>query len=51
MGLFGEIVHISTGSEKAEGTAADLDDSGRLLVRLDSGIVRAFEVGEVTLLR
>ena len=51
MALFGEVVHIRAGSEEFEGTAADLDEQGRLLVRLDSGIVRAFEAGEVTLLR
>ncbi|MDP3702894.1 MAG: biotin--[acetyl-CoA-carboxylase] ligase, partial [Candidatus Omnitrophota bacterium] len=51
MGLFGEIVHIRAGSEEFEGTATDLDESGRLLVRLDSGILKPFDVGEVTLLR
>ena len=51
MGLFGQPVHISAGSEHFEGTASDLDEAGRLLVRLDSGIVRAFEMGEVSLLR
>lgn len=51
LALFGEVIHIRAGSEAFEGTAADLDDQGRLLVRLDSGIVRAFEVGEVSLLR
>ena len=51
MALFGQPVHITAGSEHLEGTAADLDESGRLLVRLDSGLLRAFEVGEVTLLR
>lgn len=51
MGLFGEVVHIRAGSGEFEGTATDLDESGRLLVRLDSGVVRAFDVGEVTLLK
>ncbi len=51
LGLFGEVVHIAAGSSRFEGTATDLDEAGRLLVRLDSGIVRPFEVGEVTLLR
>ena len=51
LGFFGHPVHITTGATQFEGTAADLDDAGRLLVRLDSGIVRTFEVGEVTLLR
>jgi BirA family biotin operon repressor/biotin-[acetyl-CoA-carboxylase] ligase len=51
VGLFGQPVTITAGSRQFEGTASDLDDAGRLLVRLDSGLVRAFEVGEVTLLR
>ena len=51
MGHFGQPVHINAGSSRFEGTATDLDESGRLLVRLDSGLVRAFEMGEVTLLR
>jgi BirA family biotin operon repressor/biotin-[acetyl-CoA-carboxylase] ligase len=49
--LFGQPVHLTAGTEWFEGTASDLDDSGRLLVRLDSGLMRACEVGEVTLLR
>ena len=51
MGHFGQPVHITAGSRRFEGTASDLDETGRLLVRLDSGVIRAFEVGEVTLLR
>ncbi len=51
MALFGEIVHITAGNERFEGTASDLDEAGRLIVRLDSGMMRAFEMGEVTLLR
>ena len=51
MGHFGQPVQISTGTQTFEGTASDLDESGRLLVRLDSGVLRAFDVGEVTLLR
>ena len=51
IGLFGHPVHISAGSSRFEGTASDLDEGGRLLVRLDSGIMRAFEMGEVALLR
>jgi len=50
MALFGEVVHIRAGSERFEGTATDLDEQGRLLVRLDSGMIRAFDVGEVALL-
>ena len=51
MGHFGQPVHITAGSHRFEGTASDLDECGRLLVRLDSGLIRPFEVGEVTLLR
>lgn len=51
MGHFGQPVHITVGSSRVEGTASDVDESGRLLVRLDSGIMRTFEMGEVTLLR
>jgi len=51
MALLGEVVHLTAGSTEFEGTAADLDEAGRLLVRLDSCLVRAFEMGEVTLLR
>ena len=50
MGHFGQPVHISAGTDRFEGTASDLDESGRLLVRLDSGIMRQFDMGEVTLL-
>ncbi|TSC57715.1 MAG: hypothetical protein Greene041679_259, partial [Parcubacteria group bacterium Greene0416_79] len=50
-GLFGEPIQLSTASEKLRGVAADLDEQGRLLVRLDAGPVRPFEMGEVTLLR
>ncbi len=51
MALFGEVVHITAGNERFEGTASDLDEAGRLIVRLDSGLMRAFDMGEVTLLR
>ena len=51
IGLFGRPVSITAGSSRFEGTAADLDESGRLLVRLDAGLLRPFEMGEVTLLR
>jgi len=51
IGMFGQLVHLITARETFDGQALDLDDSGRLLVRLDSGIVRAFEAGEVTLFR
>ncbi len=51
MGHFGQPVHISAGSQQFEGTASDVDENGRLMVRLDSGLIRTFDVGEVTLLR
>jgi BirA family biotin operon repressor/biotin-[acetyl-CoA-carboxylase] ligase len=50
-GWVGRIVQITTPRDAFQGQAVDLDDGGRLLVRLDSGIVRAVEMGEVTLLR
>lgn len=50
MSHLGGLVRLKTGSSsQAEGQATDLDESGRLLVRLDSGITRAFDAGEVTL--
>mgnify|MGYP001589956420 CR=1 FL=1 len=51
IGLFGHPIQLTAGSEQLQGTAQDLDEQGRLVVRLDSGILRAFEAGEVTLLR
>ena len=51
MGHFGQPVQVTMGAQRIEGIAHDLDESGRLLVRLDAGLLRAFEMGEVTLLR
>ena len=51
IGLFGHPVHLTAGSTEFEGTATDLDEQGRLVVRLDSGIQKAFEMGEVTRLQ
>lgn len=51
IGLFGHPVHLTAGNQRLEGTAQDLDEQGRLVVRLDSGVLRAFDVGEVALLR
>ncbi len=51
MSFFGHPVQISAGSISFQGIASDLDETGRLLIRLDTGFVRPFEVGEVTLLR
>lgn len=49
--VFGNIVRITAGTDAFQGQAQDVDDHGRFLVRLDSGILRAVDVGEVTLLR
>jgi BirA family biotin operon repressor/biotin-[acetyl-CoA-carboxylase] ligase len=51
MGLFGRPVQIDAGSAQFQGTANDVDEAGRLVVRLDSGMLRSFDAGEVTLLR
>jgi len=51
MGLFGRPVQIAAGSVRFQGTANDVDETGRLVVRLDSGVLRSFEAGDVTLLR
>ena len=47
----GGIIRLTVGDSQLEGQATDVDEEGRLLVRLESGLVRTFEVGEVTLLR
>lgn len=51
LGFLGQPVHIVTGASRFEGTVRGLDESGKLLVRLDSGILKVFGMGEVTLLR
>lgn len=51
MGLFGCFVHVRAGTNHFEGTAVDLDEAGRLVIRLDFGLHRALAVGEVTFLR
>lgn len=48
---FGQPIHVTVGKRRFEGTATDLDEQGRLVARLDSGFLRAFDMGEVTLLR
>ena len=50
-GWFGRLIHITTPSDSFQGQAVNLDEAGRLLVRLDSGVVRAVDMGDVTLLR
>ncbi|MBI1992104.1 MAG: biotin--[acetyl-CoA-carboxylase] ligase [Candidatus Omnitrophica bacterium] len=47
----GGLVRLTTGDSEVEGQAMDVDDLGRLLVRLESGVTRVFEAGEVSLLR
>jgi BirA family biotin operon repressor/biotin-[acetyl-CoA-carboxylase] ligase len=51
LGWLGRLVHITTPLEAFDGQALDVDDAGRLLVRLETGMVRAVEMGDVTLLR
>lgn len=51
IGMFGHPVKLTVGTGQMEGTAQDLDEQGRLVVRLDSGVRRAFDAGEITLLR
>jgi BirA family biotin operon repressor/biotin-[acetyl-CoA-carboxylase] ligase len=48
LALLGEVVHISAGADRLEGTAADLDELGRLVIRRDSGSMQPLEAGEVT---
>ncbi len=47
----GGIVRVRAGSEQLEGTAHDVDERGRLLIRLDSGLLRPIDMGDVILLR
>ena len=47
----GQLVRLTTGDSQTEGQVTDVDESGRLLVRLDSGVVRAFEAGQVMFLQ
>ncbi|MDP3722779.1 MAG: biotin--[acetyl-CoA-carboxylase] ligase [Candidatus Omnitrophota bacterium] len=47
----GALVRLTTNSSQVEGQASDVDEQGRLLVRLESGVMRSFEAGEVALLR
>lgn len=51
IGLFGHLVQITTPKDQFQGQAVDLDEAGRLLVRLDSGIIRVVDMGETALLR
>ena len=51
IGLFGRFVHLTTPAETVYGEAVDVDEAGRLVIRLESGLARAFDAGEVSLLR
>lgn len=51
IGIFGKPVEIQMGSQNLQGVACDIDESGALVVRLDSGLMRSVGMGEVTLLR
>ena len=51
IGLFGRVVRFTAGAEQLDGVAQDLDEAGRLIVRLDTGLVRALDAGEVTRVR
>ena len=63
IGLFGKLVTININQStvhspqstvleggQIQGQAIDIDESGRLVIRLDSGVVRAVDAGEVSLL-
>ena len=50
-GLVGNMVSVALPSEELEGQVADVDERGRLVIRLDAGVQRACEVGDVRLLR
>jgi BirA family biotin operon repressor/biotin-[acetyl-CoA-carboxylase] ligase len=48
----GEVVRVTLGTtHPVEGQVVDVDETGRLLLRLESGAIRPCEVGEVTFLR
>ncbi|CAI2718081.1 biotin--[acetyl-CoA-carboxylase] ligase [Nitrospina watsonii] len=47
--MLGSSILLRQGAETHTGVAIDLDAAGRLVVRLNSGEVRAFDGGEVTL--
>ena len=49
--LIGEGVSVSLPNEKLEGQASDIDERGRLILRLDTGVQRSVDVGDVRLLR
>ena len=48
-GLFGEKVSVKRGSVIITGTAMNLDESGRLVLRQDNGYDEVIDSGEITL--
>ncbi len=56
MGMFGQSVRIRTATHSLqqadfEGVAQDIDEQGRIVVRLEPGLLHTFSVGEITLLK
>ena len=51
IGIFGRFIDVTVGKRTVHGEAVDVDEAGRLVVRLESGVLQAFDAGEVTLLR
>lgn len=49
--MVGEVVCVSLPNEEVEGQVDDVDEAGRLVIRLDAGQRRSCDVGEVRLLR
>lgn len=48
-GFLGKTVEVSSGSERLQGLALDIDHEGALIVRLSDGGTRRFLVGEISL--
>lgn len=49
--MLGRTVSVTLGRETFAGTAEDLDEQGRLILRLPSGISRRINAGDLTILR
>jgi BirA family transcriptional regulator, biotin operon repressor / biotin---[acetyl-CoA-carboxylase] ligase len=47
----GKMVRVITGSETLSGLAEDIDDEGRLILRLSSGEIKKISSGDITMLR
>ncbi len=50
-GMIGETVCVSLSTEELEGQVIDVDERGRLVIRLDTGLQRSCDVGDVRVLR